>query len=211
MTEFLAELYVPRTTTGAAGHARDRAESATAELTAEGTSVRLLRAIFVPVDETCLFLFEAPSIDAVRETARRAALSFEHIAEAATDASWSTGDEQSAPSARPATTHPTTPGPAPAGWALQSEGKEMTKTAEAPAATPNLAAVKQRQQQAWASGDFHAVAARIVLVAEQLVDTADLRAGWQVLDVATGSGNAAIAAARLGCRAIGVDYVPSLL
>ena len=77
--------------------------------------------------------------------------------------------------------------------------------------TPDLAAVKQKQQQAWASGDFHAVAARIVLVAEQLVDTADLRAGWRVLDVATGSGNAAIAAARLGCQAIGVDYVPSLL
>ena len=50
-----------------------------------------------------------------------------------------------------------------------------------------------------------------MLVAEQLVDTADLRAGWHVLDVATGSGNAAIAAARLGCQAIGVDYVPSLL
>ena len=85
----------------------------------------------------------------------------------------------------------------------------MTSTAEAP--VPDLAAVKQRQQQAWASGDFHVVAARIVLTAEHLCDTADLRAGWQVLDVATGSGNAAIAAARLGCEVIGVDYVPSLL
>ena len=71
--------------------------------------------------------------------------------------------------------------------------------------------VKQRQQQTWASGDFHAVGARIVLTAEQLVDRADLQAGWSVLDVATGSGNAAIAAARLGCEAVGVDYVPSLL
>jgi len=77
--------------------------------------------------------------------------------------------------------------------------------------TPDLAAVKQRQQQAWASGDFHVVAARIVLVAEHLCDTADLHAGWRVLDVATGSGNAAIAAARLGCSAVGVDYVPALL
>jgi ubiquinone/menaquinone biosynthesis C-methylase UbiE len=76
---------------------------------------------------------------------------------------------------------------------------------------PNLAAIKERQQQAWASGDFHAVAALIVLTAEHLVDTADLHAGWHVLDVATGSGNAAIAAARLGCTAVGVDYVPSLL
>jgi ubiquinone/menaquinone biosynthesis C-methylase UbiE len=85
----------------------------------------------------------------------------------------------------------------------------MTQTLEQP--KPDLTAVKQRQQQAWASGDFHAVAARIVLVAEQLCDTADLHAGWRVLDVATGSGNAAIAAARLGCRAVGIDYVPSLL
>lgn len=76
---------------------------------------------------------------------------------------------------------------------------------------PDLDAVKQRQQQAWASGDFAVVAARIVLVAEQLCDTADLHAGWKVLDVATGSGNAAIAAARHGCTAVGVDYVPALL
>jgi ubiquinone/menaquinone biosynthesis C-methylase UbiE len=85
----------------------------------------------------------------------------------------------------------------------------MTQT---PAETkPDLAAVKQRQQLAWASGDFHVVAARIVIMAEQLCDTADLHAGWRVLDVATGSGNAAIAAARLGCDVVGVDYVPALL
>jgi len=77
--------------------------------------------------------------------------------------------------------------------------------------TPDYAAVKERQQAAWASGDYHGVAARIVLVAEHLCDTADLHAGWRVLDVATGSGNAAIAAARLGCSVVGVDYVPSLL
>jgi SAM-dependent methyltransferase len=77
--------------------------------------------------------------------------------------------------------------------------------------TPDFAAIKQRQQQTWASGDFHTVAARITLVAEHLVDAADMHAGWRVLDVATGSGNAAIAAARLGTTAVGIDYVPSLL
>jgi len=85
----------------------------------------------------------------------------------------------------------------------------MTQTVEPTA--PDFEAIKARQQQAWASGDFHAVAARIMLVAEHLADAADLHAGWRVLDVATGSGNAAIAAARLGCEAVGVDYVPALL
>ena len=77
--------------------------------------------------------------------------------------------------------------------------------------TPDLDAVKKRQQLAWSSGDFAVVASRIVLVAEQLCDTADIRAGWRVLDVATGSGNAAIAAARHGATAVGLDYVPALL
>ena len=85
----------------------------------------------------------------------------------------------------------------------------MTQTVEP--TTPDFAAIKQRQQQAWSSGDFHIVAARIVLVAEHLVDAADLHAGSRVLDVATGSANAAIAAARLGSRVVGVDYVPELL
>ena len=85
----------------------------------------------------------------------------------------------------------------------------MTLAPEAP--TPDLGAIKQKQQVAWSSGDFHMVAARIVPIAERLVDAADLQAGWRVLDVATGSGNAAIAAARLGCDVIGIDYVPSLL
>src|SRR4051794_8087749 len=76
---------------------------------------------------------------------------------------------------------------------------------------PDLAAIKQRQQQTWASGDFAVVASRISLVADQLCDAADLQAGWTVLDVATGSGNAAIAAARQGCTAVGLDFVPGLL
>jgi SAM-dependent methyltransferase len=81
----------------------------------------------------------------------------------------------------------------------------------APVPAADYAAIKQRQQATWASGDFSVVASRIVYQAEQLCETADLQAGWRVLDVATGSGNAALAAARRGCEVVGVDYVPSLL
>src|SRR5881227_3146417 len=84
----------------------------------------------------------------------------------------------------------------------------MTTTASA---RPDWSLVKQRQQQTWASGDYAVVAARIVLVAEQLADNADLHAGWRVLDVACGNGNATLAAARSGTTAVGVDYVPALI
>ncbi len=86
-----------------------------------------------------------------------------------------------------------------------------TSTDTAGSVTPDLAAVKAKQQQTWSSGDFHVIAALIQPTADQLVDSADLHAGMRVLDVATGSGNAAIAAARLGCTVEGVDYVPALL
>ena len=75
----------------------------------------------------------------------------------------------------------------------------------------DLTRVKRRQQQMWASGDFHAVAMLIQPVADALCDAVDLQAGWRVLDVACGSGNAAIAAARCGCDVVGIDYVPALL
>jgi SAM-dependent methyltransferase len=79
------------------------------------------------------------------------------------------------------------------------------------AVQPDLAAVKRRQQQTWASADYAAVAALIVPMAEGLAQNAGLRAGDRVLDVATGSGNAALAAARCGCEVTGIDYVPALL
>jgi len=71
--------------------------------------------------------------------------------------------------------------------------------------------VKARQQAMWASGDYAEIATLIVPVAERLANAADLRAGTEVLDVACGSGNMTLAAARLGAVATGVDYVGSLL
>lgn len=81
MAEFLVELYVSRTDAAAAAQGAERARLAALELTREGTPVRYLRSIFVPEDETCLYLYEAASADAVRIAAERAALSFERVVE----------------------------------------------------------------------------------------------------------------------------------
>jgi ubiquinone/menaquinone biosynthesis C-methylase UbiE len=77
--------------------------------------------------------------------------------------------------------------------------------------TPDLEAVKAKQQQTWASGDYSVIAATIPIISELLVDAADLRAGWKVLDVAGGSGNTALAAARVFADVTTLDYVPELL
>src|SRR5262252_318190 len=79
------------------------------------------------------------------------------------------------------------------------------------AARTDLSVVKARQQKTWASGDYAVVASRIVLISELLADAADLKAGWEVLDVACGNGNTTLAAARSGTYALGIDYVPELL
>jgi ubiquinone/menaquinone biosynthesis C-methylase UbiE len=87
----------------------------------------------------------------------------------------------------------------------------MTATARTDAPAPDLAAIKQRQQATWSSGDYQMIATQIQIVSELLIETLDVHSTERVLDVATGSGNAALAAARRGCSTIGVDYVPALL
>ena len=79
------------------------------------------------------------------------------------------------------------------------------------ATLPDLAAVKQRQHATWASGDYHMIGTQIVIVSELLIEALDLHSTERVLDVATGSGNAALAAARRGNPVVGLDYVPALL
>lgn len=85
MAEFLVELYVSRADASAVERGAEAGRLAAEELTREGTPVRYLRSIFVPEDETCFFLYEAGSADAVREVAERAHLQFERVAEAAAE------------------------------------------------------------------------------------------------------------------------------
>lgn len=77
--------------------------------------------------------------------------------------------------------------------------------------TPDYSAIKGRQRQTWAAGDYNQIAAIILLTSELLVDGIDLAAGEQVLDVAGGTGNASLAAARRFGAVTCTDYVPELL
>jgi SAM-dependent methyltransferase len=75
----------------------------------------------------------------------------------------------------------------------------------------DLETIKHRQRDVWALGDFGMIAWNTAFVGELLCEAVDLRAGERVLDVACGSGNAALSAGRRFCEAVGVDFVPALI
>lgn len=77
--------------------------------------------------------------------------------------------------------------------------------------TPDLEAIKARQQKTWSSGNYARVGNTLVIMGERLCEAADVKAGQKVLDIATGSGNTALSAARRFAQVTGTDYVPSLL
>lgn len=72
-------------------------------------------------------------------------------------------------------------------------------------------AITETQKDTWAAGDFHQIARQNVCMAEVLCEAVDPRAGERVLDLACGSGTAALVAARRYCEVTGIDYVPALL
>jgi SAM-dependent methyltransferase len=74
-----------------------------------------------------------------------------------------------------------------------------------------LTEIKERQQKTWISGNYARIGNALVIMGEQLCEAVDVRSGQKVLDIATGSGNTAISAARRFCEAHGVDYVPDLI
>jgi SAM-dependent methyltransferase len=76
---------------------------------------------------------------------------------------------------------------------------------------PDHSALKTLQQGAWSAGDYRPLGAKMLPASELLCDSAGIRGGLGVLDVATGTGNAALAAARRGCDAAGVDFSPAQL
>ncbi len=63
----------------------------------------------------------------------------------------------------------------------------------------------------WGTGDYRAVAEKVTAIGEVLVARAAIEPGMEVLDVACGTGNAAIPAAKHGARVTGLDLSPVLI
>lgn len=71
--------------------------------------------------------------------------------------------------------------------------------------------LKARHRALWASGDYPAVAGELIPhLGPRLVDACGVRAGQRVLDVAAGSGNAAVPAAAAGADVTAADLTPEL-
>lgn len=70
---------------------------------------------------------------------------------------------------------------------------------------------KQGQRRLWAAGDFPTMAATIQVASDAVIDRLGVDEGQDLLDVATGTGNAAVPAAQRGAHVVGLDLVPKLL
>jgi SAM-dependent methyltransferase len=75
----------------------------------------------------------------------------------------------------------------------------------------DLTGFKEGQRKMWSIGDYPEIAKHIQGAADALVARAGVQEGERVLDVATGSGNVAVAAALTGARVTGLDLTPGLL
>lgn len=76
---------------------------------------------------------------------------------------------------------------------------------------PEMESLKTRLKAMWMTGDYGQVARIIEKAAEEFIARLALTPDLRVLDVASGSGNLAIAAARRGAKVTGVDIATNLL
>ena len=82
MPSYLVETFLARGNPGECRERWRRATSAAEELTREGTRVRFDRTIYVPEDEICFFVVEAPSGRDAARAAERAQLEPFRVVEA---------------------------------------------------------------------------------------------------------------------------------
>jgi len=76
-------------------------------------------------------------------------------------------------------------------------------------AISELAALKTKLQAVWSAGDFGQIAKYYANDAADFIKRLELKPGMNVLDVACGTGNLAIPAARTGATVTGVDIAPN--
>src|SRR5499433_49650 len=76
---------------------------------------------------------------------------------------------------------------------------------------PDINTLKAKMRDAWMAGDFGVIARYAEAAEEEFVTRLKLTPGTRVLDVACGTGNTAIPAARTGARVVGVDIAPNLI
>jgi SAM-dependent methyltransferase len=75
----------------------------------------------------------------------------------------------------------------------------------------DVGAFKEGQKAMWTAGDYSEIAQRIVAIGEYVATRAGAAPRITLLDVATGTGNVSIPAARLGAKVTGLDLTPKLL
>ena len=80
-----------------------------------------------------------------------------------------------------------------------------------PSEAPSIEQLKRGMQATWMAGDFGQIAKYSEKGAEEFVSRLNIRPQYKILDVACGTGNLAIPAARLGAKVVGVDIAPNLL
>ncbi len=68
-----------------------------------------------------------------------------------------------------------------------------------------------RPETTWGVGDYPLMPRQLEPAAVAAVDAAAVLVGERVVDVATGTGDAALVAAERGCQVVGVDFEPALL
>jgi ubiquinone/menaquinone biosynthesis C-methylase UbiE len=79
------------------------------------------------------------------------------------------------------------------------------------APSPEMETLKTKLKTTWEAGDFSEVAKHIGTAAEEFVERLNIQPGMKVLDVACGSGNLAIPAARKGADVTGLDLAENLV
>jgi SAM-dependent methyltransferase len=75
----------------------------------------------------------------------------------------------------------------------------------------DVAAIKERNRQIWGLGDYSALSQALQPAAEALADACAVSAGQEVLDVAAGNGNFALACAREGASVVASDLAPGMV